>query len=389
MLPLALSLAMASLRKKERSPYWFACFVLPDGRRAQRSTKETKRKPAQILADEWEKLAATKAKAKQVHKVISDIYKNAHGEDLPSSTARRFLEGWLGKRKGEVKPASFASYKTRVNHFLNWLGKNADLSIGELSHNTFIRYRDDMAQRLSVTSANQGVKVLRFILEDARRDGYLSENPVRDVRPLKSANERKTRRPFTIPELQSVLSIADTEWHSMVLFGLYTGQRLSDLARLRWSNLDLDQGELRLQTAKTGRVVIIPLATPLQQHIATLTIGKGELFIHPRAASHVKHETGQAAALSRQFGKILAAAGFREATDHSAKKNGRAGRHDIATLSFHSLRHTATSLMKNAGIASAIVQDIIGHESAEISAHYTHVDKTAKQKALDTLPALI
>jgi hypothetical protein len=42
--------------------------------------------------------------------------------------------------------------------------------------------------------------------------------------------------------------------------------------------------------------------------------------------------------------------------------------------------------MKNAGISPAIVQDIIGHQSAEISAHYTHVENAAKLKALNALP---
>ena len=44
------------------------------------------------------------------------------------------------------------------------------------------------------------------------------------------------RRPFTIPELKAVLSVADDEWRSMVLFGLYTrpkawGCRGADLAK--------------------------------------------------------------------------------------------------------------------------------------------------------------
>ncbi|WP_265593698.1 site-specific integrase [Verrucomicrobium sp. BvORR034] len=379
---------MASLRRKERSPFWFACFILPDGRRVQRSTKETRRKVAQTMADEWEVLAKQKAKAKQAHQVISDIYKSAHGEDLPSSTTRTFLEGWLARRKGEVKPASYSNYSARVRDFLRWLGKGGDDAIGQLAQSSFVKYRDDVAQRLSVTTANQAVKLLRSMFEDARRDGYLPENPVRDVRPLKSAEERVKRRPFTISELQAVLSVADDEWRSMVLFGIYTGQRIADLARLRWANLDLLQGEIRLQTAKTGRVVIIPLAEPLQRHIASLTAGEADAFIHPRAASHVKVATGQAAALSRQFGDILAAAGLRQVTSHEAQKQGRSGRHEIAPLSFHSLRHTATSLMKNAGVSPAIVQDIIGHDSAEISAHYTHVDSPSKRKALSSLPDL-
>jgi hypothetical protein len=42
--------------------------------------------------------------------------------------------------------------------------------------------------------------------------------------------------------------------------------------------------------------------------------------------------------------------------------------------------------MKNAGISAAIVQDIIGHESARISASYTHIDDAAKRDALSAMP---
>src|SRR6266478_5306595 len=42
------------------------------------------------------------------------------------------------------------------------------------------------------------------------------------------------RRPFTAAEIQSIMSVADPEWQSLIKFGLYTGQRLSDLAPLTW-----------------------------------------------------------------------------------------------------------------------------------------------------------
>jgi integrase len=45
------------------------------------------------------------------------------------------------------------------------------------------------------------------------------------------------------------------------------GQRLGDIARLRWSNIDLNRDELRLVTAKTSKSMIIPLASPLRRHI--------------------------------------------------------------------------------------------------------------------------
>jgi integrase len=41
-----------------------------------------------------------------------------------------------------------------------------------------------------------------------------------------------------IAELKSLLEIATPEWQSLIKFGLYTGQRLGDIAWLTWSNID-------------------------------------------------------------------------------------------------------------------------------------------------------
>ncbi|NDJ14627.1 MAG: integrase, partial [Acidobacteriia bacterium] len=48
--------------------------------------------------------------------------------------------------------------------------------------------------------------------------------------------------------------------------------------------------------------------------------------------------------------------------------------------------HTATSLLKNAGVSEVVARDIIGHDSAAVSANYTHVDEDTKRKAVDLLP---
>jgi len=110
--------------------------------------------------------------------------------------------------------------------------------------------------------------------------------------------------------------------------------------------------------------------------------------IHPRAfASVVK--SGKAGTLSRQFYEAMASAGLVAAKKHRAADEnaaGRSGRREVSEISFHALRHTATSLLKNAGVSPAIVQDIIGHESAAISANYTHIEGEAKRATLEKLP---
>jgi integrase len=71
-----------------------------------------------------------------------------------------------------------------------------------------------------------------------------------------------------------------------------------------------------------------------------------------------------------------------------ATGEGRSSKRTINEISFHSLRHTATSWLKNAGVSEAIAMDIVGHDSAAISRHYTHIDTSSKRAALAKMPDL-
>jgi len=65
---------------------------------------------------------------------------------------------------------------------------------------------------------------------------------------------------------------------------------------------------------------------------------------------------------------------------------GASKRRTVHALSFHSLRHTTTSILKNAGVNSAIVMDVVGHQSTTISAHHTTINSDAKRRAIERMP---
>jgi integrase len=379
---------MASLRKFPNSKFWYACFTMPNRKRAQRSTGETSRKLAQAKADSWESLSQDHLTARKAQKVIADIYRAQSGLTLESSTPRSFFISWLARRKGETSPATYTAYSSRLDHFLNFLGEAADAPLPRVSSAAILKYRDALATRVATRTTNMALKVLRMALEDARRDHLIPDNPAKDVRTLR-VDDATERRAFTLPELTAILSVCDPEWKSLVLFGIYSGQRLSDLCRLTWNNIDLEAEEIRLKTGKTGRQIIIPLAAPLLRHVRDVlpVADKSSTPLHPRAAEVVK-TSGKVSVLSKQFSEILIQAGLEQADKPQGDKEKRGSRRQLSIISFHALRHTATSLMKNAGISPAIVQDIIGHSSSAVSASYTHVEGAAKRKALDSIPDL-
>ena len=92
--------------------------------------------------------------------------------------------------------------------------------------------------------------------------------------------------------------------------------------------------------------------------------------------------------MSNQFAELLATVGLRESKNHRSRGIGRSSRRERHALSFHSLRHTAVSLLKDAGIPDAVVMALVGHESGAISQRYTHVGRDALQRAADSLPLL-
>jgi integrase len=377
------------LRRKEKSKFWFACFMLKDGTRTQRSTKTTDRKNAQKIADKFEQAARNEMTARQVQRVISELYRDITGDALHFPTVREHFQSWLKRKKPEIAPTSYASYSRKAQNFLGWLGEHADRQITFITRDDIVAFRDAELVRISPQTVNDGIKWLRMVFKTARDDGKLQDNPVDGVRPAR-ANAPGMRRAFTLPELRRIIEHADDEWRSLIYFGLYTGQRLGDLARLTWQNIDLERDEIRFITRKTRRQMIIPIAAPLRANIERLPGGEDPRQpLHPCAFASVE-KSGKVSTLSRQFYELLADAGLAAPKVHrqSDSAPGRAGRRGFSEISFHALRHTATSLMKNAGISATTVQDIIGHESAAISAHYTHVDETTKRRAIAALPEI-
>ena len=67
---------------------------------------------------------------------------------------------------------------------------------------------------------------------------------------------------------------------------------------------------------------------------------------------------------------------------------GRGGKRTGMDASFHSLRHTAVSLLKDAGIPDAVVMALVGHESAAMSHRYTHVGREALARAAASMPEI-
>ena len=122
--------------------------------------------------------------------------------------------------------------------------------------------------------------------------GLLAVNPAVRVQAAQITRRIRKRRAFTLSEIKRILKACgdDAEWRGLVLFGLYLGQRLGDLAKLTWRAVNLETGEIAFTTRKTGRRIVLPLVQPLGDYLASLPASDNpNAFIFPHAASAQAH----------------------------------------------------------------------------------------------------
>ncbi len=387
---------MAFIWKSPRSKFWQAGFLDKDGKRRNRSTSiialEKNRKKADRIADEYEAVAQRKKSANHVKATLNDLLKEVNltlnNEDaLPIATVREYCDRFLEKKQGEVGKATIKRYKTSASHFCEWLGANAEEDISAITTHHLVRMRNNWRESISERTTYNKLKDVKAIFASALVEGFILFNPMDAMKLTKGTENSLQRRIFKIEELKSVLKECNDEWRSMVTFGLYTGQRLGDLATLKWSNLDLVRNEMQIVTRKTGKVITIPFSEPLADHLLTLDApDTPQAYVHPSIAG--SYETKNAGTLSNQFADILSQAGLREPVSHKSKGKGRSARRDETTLSFHSLRATAVTLMHEAGIPAKVVEEWVGHDSAEVHKAYVKIGREALKTASNALPRL-
>ena len=392
---------MASLHKdpKERSKFWYCAYSIGTGsdrKRRFKSTKTTNKKAALEICRVWEQTARvgdtgklTPETAREiVARGVADIFAAVNTETMPSATVRTWCRQWLAAKQIEAEPSTVTRYGYALDHFLTFLGSRADRDIVSIRPADVTNFRDEQS-RLSRATANLGVKVLRACFNGAVKQGLMTSNPATVVDQLKQRGESK-RRAFTLEELGRVLDAAkDTDWYGGTLISLYTGARLSDMARLTWRAVDLQQNTLAFVAKKTGRRMLVPLAKPLAEHLTSLSSTDD-----PNAPLFPKLEKLSVSQLSDGFRNVLVSAGLAEVREKNRPLDkdgnqipgrGRNAARPVAELSFHSLRHSFVSILKSTGANEAIAMALAGHETKAVSQSYTHLDTASLRGAVEKM----
>lgn len=209
--------------------------------------------------------APTKREASQM---LADAL-TAHQRGLVSlpnaTTLGEWLDLWLSRRRPHVSVGTYEQYVFHSRHIPQHLRR---LKLQELKR-SHVR---DLAARLvekglSASSRSKVLSQLRAALDAALEEELLVVNPAQGVRAVKTAAERslQKRKALTLDELQAFLDAAEEDPLYPLFYTLFSlGLRRGEVLGLRWQDVDLDTGEVRVEQQvklEANRAVVGSLKT--------------------------------------------------------------------------------------------------------------------------------
>ncbi len=282
------------------------------------------------------------------------------------------------ERDPETKRAHYIDAKSRLSHWLDFIGRSTPLSA--LSKNDFLRYRDSLnseagkrtkwlktqpqhvpfrkllkAPGISQATVNKHFVLVKGAFTAANREAGIAVSGIDDMLAvLRQSTASKRELPLiTSAHFETMLSNLDEKWSLICLIAMNIAGSNADLARLKWTHIR-DDGVFDWSRDKTTRIRRIPLwertVKALAQYRKTsksavyvFTTTHGNPYQHTSANSR-KDQLGQ------QFSKKMSDLGL--------------------PYSFGAIRKTATTTALITGANETVIKMLLGDAGDEVWRHY-------------------
>ena len=390
-------------RLELRGKKWLAIWMVNGKRQSQSTGLEDRAAAEKWLARKLEAvktadgLKALDKDAETIRQMQATVLDTALAEiekrrdDIKArEPALRFDETWPAyvrtpKRKN-VAPDTLEHMKARWERFKTWMAANhADVAeLRDVTAEIAAEYAAHIRPDYVPTTYNMVLAALSQIWTTLAAEIKAKLNPwAREFLTRQAAGESE-RRVITDAELAVIFDKARHEippLHNLFTVMLYTGARMGDCAKLDWGDIDLKRGFISFIPQKMKRYgnrarVKIPILPPLRVMLESFPADLRKGYVMPDMAAAYEADT-LGGAITRFF---------REKCGIETSRKTEVGRRSHPVVTAHSFRHTFVSKAANAGIPFAIVQQIVGHQTAEMCRHYFHEDEDATLRAFAAFP---
>ena len=355
------------VKNKQTGYYFFDQYVgfHPDKKRIRISLRTKDPEKAQWL---WER---------EYRKQWREYY----GEESPKRPVRAHFtdiaEEFIGYERDIKKAQEWKTIKNRLRIVSECWG---DIYLDQVNSDRLTEldaYLRNLKPPRSPKTINHYMGTLKTMFFFAiRKKLFADDNPISEGKPYTTDQKR---REYSSKEISRILEAAGQvekeAWPNttlqkyakrIILLLLYTGMRPGEVINLKWENIKGDKITLTRTETKQKKEKVIPLTNGIKTVLDSLRDEK-RIYVIPR----------------RRDRRITAGTSAKTVLRKMREKSG------IEDFDFHSLRHTASTIMVSRalgkGVGLADIMKILGHSKVETTMKYLHADFDRMKKAMEVL----
>jgi len=223
------------------------------------------------------------------------------------------------------------SFPCSLGAFKNFIGREY-ISPGEITEKFCLEYREYLLKKYNGETPADYFKGLKRVLKAAKKEGYFTINPAEDIAAKTKPSKKKDILDREEYDLLLAGRCSNPEVKRAAICSMYSALRWVDVESLEWSNIK--EKTICLKQNKTGFVLEIPLHPKIKEILGERK--EGRIFNLPTqdGANKVLRTWVRAAGINKH-------------------------------ITWHSLRHSVSVILQDAGTDVATVAGLLGHTTTK------------------------
>ncbi len=311
-------------------------------------------------------------------------------------TLDQWFDQWLAEKRGSTKGNTLRTYTYYYRtHISPSIGSR---KVQAIERREVILLQGKLTETLSISTANQVIKTLKVILNDAVQAEIIQRNPADSVKALRNTELKAvdtTHRALTEQEQKDFMQgMAGKFYYELFAFLLSTGMRQGEAAGLLWSDVDTRKGVIHIRRTATftedgKRTTGTPKSEagtrdiPITENVKKILRDQKE-----------KQKNGNVVSLDGYVftspeGKFLRSNVLNLAIKRTIAELGEKGIH-IEPFTVHALRDTFATRFIEQGGSPQTLKTILGHSSLAMTMDlYAHVLPNTKADEMNRINIII
>ena len=269
---------------------------------------------------------------------------------------------------------TISDYELYLNRFLVFLEREGVFTVSGIKERHILKFVSTMENnKINVVSS------LRVLFRFWHEHEIIEEKYDELLDHYKWIKREKIPSFYTASEVSIAENSVDRSGgvgkrnYAMMLLASRLGLRASDIANLKFSNIDWEKNEIRLHQCKTGNPVILPLLSDVGNAII-------DYLKHGRFQSTSQQVFLSARAPYVPATKSMVCSAIRYIIQHCGVSTEK--RHHGP----HSLRHSLAGRLLENSVPIHVISETLGHASTETTMSYLRIDVSSLMKCSLAVP---